>query len=209
MSDDRLTPERKKIDEGGVKLTDEAFIAELRKKMLKFAMLQLSDPHLAEDAVQEALIAALKNADSFHRRSALKTWVFAILKNKIADVLRQKTRRSEVSQLSTNVEGDDNLDKLFNARGFWQADEKPVTWSEPMESVQNDHFWLVFEACLEHLPESQARLFMMREFIQLDTAEICETLKISTSNLHVMLYRSRLRLRECLENNWFKDGEKS
>ncbi len=209
MSDDRLTPERKKIDEGGVKLTDEAFIAELRKKMLKFAMLQLSDPHLAEDAVQEALIAALKNADSFHRRSALKTWVFAILKNKIADVLRQKTRRSEVSQLSTDVEGDDSLDKLFNARGFWQADEKPVTWSEPMESVQNGHFWLVFEACLEHLPESQARLFMMREFIQLDTAEICETLKISTSNLHVMLYRSRLRLRECLENNWFKDGEKS
>jgi RNA polymerase sigma-70 factor (TIGR02943 family) len=209
MSDDRLTPERKKIDEGGVKLTDEAFIAELRKKMLKFAMLQLSDPHLAEDAVQEALIAALKNADSFHRRSALKTWVFAILKNKIADVLRQKTRRSEVSQLSTDVEGDDSLDKLFNDRGFWQADEKPVSWSQPMECVKNEHFWQVFEACLEHLPHNQARLFMMREFIQLETTEICKTLEISTSNLHVLLYRARLRLRECLENNWFVDGERS
>jgi RNA polymerase sigma-70 factor (TIGR02943 family) len=209
MSDDRLPPAKKKSDEGGIKFTDEAFISELRGKMLKFATLQLSDPHLAEDAVQEALIGALKNADSFHRRSALKTWVFAILKNKIADVLRQKTRRSEVSQLSTDVEGDDNLDKLFNARGFWQADEKPVSWSQPMECVKNEHFWLVFEACLEHLPHNQAQLFMMREFIQLEATEICKTLEISTSNLHVLLYRARLRLRECLENNWFIDGERS
>jgi RNA polymerase sigma-70 factor (TIGR02943 family) len=209
MTDDRITSATGRSVEEGINFEDEVFLTELRGKMLKFATLQLSDPHIAEDTVQEALIAALKNADSFRRRSALKTWVFAILKNKIADVLRQKTRRSEVSQLSTDVEGDDNLDRLFNSRGFWQADEKPVSWSQPMESVQNEHFWLVFEACLEHLPANQARLFMMREFIQLDTAEICKTLEISTSNLHVMLYRSRLRLRECLENNWFKDGEKS
>ena len=48
---------------------------------------------------------------------------------------------------------------------------------------------------------------MMREFIQLETNEICENLNISISNLHVMLYRARLRLRECLENKWFLKGE--
>jgi RNA polymerase sigma-70 factor (TIGR02943 family) len=206
MSNEWITSANKR-SERGMNFEDEVFLTDLRGQMLKFAMLQLSDPHLAEDTVQEALIGALKNAGSFRRRSALKTWVFAILKNKIADVLRKNTRRSEVSHLATD--GDDDLEKLFNSKGLWQTDEKPVSWSQPLESVQNDHFWMVFEACLEHLPENQARLFMMREFIQLDTAEICKTLEISTSNLHVMLYRARLRLRECLENNWFKEGERS
>ena len=75
-------------------------------------------------------------------------------------------------------------------------------------SVKNDHFWRVFETCLSGLPENQARLFMMREFLEFESGEICETLSITTSNLHVMLYRARLRLRECLENKWFLEGEK-
>jgi RNA polymerase sigma-70 factor (ECF subfamily) len=189
-------------------LTDPAFLTELRSQMLKFATLQLRDEALAEDAVQEALIGALKNAGSFNRRSALKTWVFAILKNKIADVLRKGQRMIEASRLLRDDDDEDSLDALFDVKGFWQADERPVSWSQPMESVKTDHFWRVFDTCLNGLPESQARLFMMREFLELESVEICETLKITTSNLHVMLYRARLRLRECLENRWFSEGEK-
>ena len=64
----------------------------LRRQMLSFARLQLDDEHLAEDAVQEALAGALKNASSFSRQSTLKTWVFSILRKKIADVLRGQYR---------------------------------------------------------------------------------------------------------------------
>ena len=63
--------------------------------MLKFATLQLGDGQLAEDAVQEVLLGALKNAGSFGGKAALKTWVFAILKHKFTDVLRQKQRRDD------------------------------------------------------------------------------------------------------------------
>ncbi len=188
-------------------LTDPAFLAELRTQMLKFATLQLRDEASAEDAVQEALIGALKNAGSFNRRSALKTWVFAILKNKIADVLRKGHRMVETSRLLRDNEGEENLDMLFDTKGFWQVDERPISWSQPMESVKTDHFWRVFETCLNGLPENQARLFMMREFLELESVEICEALNVTTSNLHVMLYRARLRLRECLENRWFIEGE--
>lgn len=59
-------------------LSDTAFLNDLRRQMVKFATLQLSNSHLAEDAVQEALMGALKNAKSFAGRAALKTWVFAI-----------------------------------------------------------------------------------------------------------------------------------
>lgn len=188
-------------------LSDTEFLENLRRQMLKFATLQLSDPHLAEDAVQEALIGALKNAGSFGGRAALKTWVFAILKNKIADVLRHKQRLVNASSLMREDEEDEDFSSLFDSKGFWKADERPAAWANPEQSLREAQFWRVFEACLEHLPGNQARVFMMREFIELDSHEICATVGITVSNLNVMLHRARIRLRECLENQWFVEGD--
>ena len=74
--------------------------------------------------------------------------------------------------------------------------------------MRGQQFWQVFETCLEHLPGQQARVFMMREFIEMESDEICTAVGISVSNLNVMLHRARLRLRlrECLENHWFAPG---
>lgn len=189
-------------------LLDSVFIEELRRQMLKFATLQLSDAHLAEDAVQEALMGAMKNVRSFGGRSALKTWVFAILKNKIADILRQRQRIVPMTSLLRDDEEEEGeLSALFNQKGFWHAEERPVAWNHPEQCMEDSQFWRVFQACLEGLPPRQGRIFMMREFIGLDTDEICKTLDISVNNLNVILHRARLRLRECLENNWFTDGE--
>ncbi len=189
-------------------LLDSKFVEALSVQMLKFATLQLSDPHLAEDAVQEALVGAMKNVSSFGGRSALKTWVFAILKNKIADTLRQKQRMVFVSSLFSDEEEEDKgIEALFNGKGFWHVHERPANWTDPEQSLHNGEFWRVFEACLEGLPPKQARIFMMREFVELETEEICESLGLSVSNLHVILHRARLRLRECMENNWFIEGE--
>lgn len=190
-------------------MTDEKFLETLRLQMLKFATLQLSDSHLAEDAVQEALIGALKNAKTFAGQAALKTWVFAILKNKIADVLRQKQRLVYASSLLKEDEEKEDFSELFNQKGMWQPDERPAGWGNPQDALHQSQFWLTFEVCLEALPGNQARVFMMREFIELESDEICSTIGITTSNLNVMLHRARLRLRECLENRWFVQGEKT
>ena len=190
-------------------LSDTAFLNDLRRQMVKFATLQLSNSHAAEDAVQEALIGALKNANSFAGRAALKTWVFAILRNKIADVLRQKQRMVDASSLLREDEESEDFSELFDQKGFWQADEKPATWGNPQSALHQNQFWKVFEACLEGLPGNQARVFMMKEFVELDAAEICTAVGITTTNLNVMMHRSRLRLRECLENTWFQKGEQA
>jgi RNA polymerase sigma-70 factor (ECF subfamily) len=190
-------------------LSDTAFLNDLRRQMVKFATLQLSNSHTAEDAVQEALIGALKNSKSFAGRAALKTWVFAILRNKIADVLRQKQRMVDASSLLREDEESEDFSELFDQKGFWQADEKPANWGNPQSALHQNQFWKVFEACLEGLPGNQARVFMMKEFVELDAAEICTAVGITTTNLNVMLHRSRLRLRECLENTWFLKGEQA
>ena len=187
-------------------LSDEVFLEDIRRQMLKFATMQLGDINQAEDAVQEALIGALKNANSFGGRAALKTWMFAILKNKIADTLRQKQHSVNIGSLQRDDDESD-ISELFDRKGFWQPDERPVAWGNPEASLREGQFWVVFEACLEGLPPKQARVFMMREFIELDADEICAEVNLSTSNLHVLLHRSRLRLRECIENKWYLQGE--
>jgi len=188
-------------------LADAEFLEEIRSQMIRFATLQLGDSHQAEDAVQDALVGAMKNASSFGGRAALKTWIFAILKNKIADALRHKQRVVNASSLLREEDEDEDFSELFDRKGFWQPDERPVVWASPEESLREGQFWRVFEACLDGLPPKQARVFMMREFIGLDADEICLAVELTTSNLHVLLHRARLRLRECLENKWYLQGE--
>lgn len=184
-------------------LNDDAFVFALRGQMLTFATLQLGDVHLAEDAVQEALISAFKHVDSFAGQSAFKTWVFAILKNKIIDQLRKQQHIAPVSSLFSDDDAEQaSIDQLFNDKGHWHLSERPVAWTLPDQSAENQAFWRVFEACLTHLPAQQAQVFMLREFIELETDEICSKLALSVSNLHVLIYRARLKLRECLENKW-------
>lgn len=188
-------------ENGAAWLIEAGFLEVLRAQMHRFAKLQLNDTDLAEDVVQEALMGALRNAKSFGGRAALRTWVFAILKNKIADALRQRARLVQASSL-VDSEGV-GLPPLFDEKGAWKNEERPQDWGDPESSFEQQKFWQVFEVCLEGLPEKHARIFMMREFIELSAEEICSNLDISVSNLHVMLHRARLRLRECLENRWY------
>ncbi len=190
------------------KLQDPQYLKELQGQLQKFAELQLKDHQLAEDAVQEALIGAMKNAKSFSGKSAFKTWVFAILKNKIADILRKRHRTVEVTNLAGNsATEDEDFSNLFDEKGHWANGLQPSTWGDPEASFKEDQFWVVFETCLENLPEKQAKVFMMREYIGLSSDEICENEELSVSNLHVILYRARMRLQKCLEMRWFEENE--
>lgn len=187
-------------------LEDPTFVESLRRQMLRFAQLQLGDISTAEDAVQEALVGALKNRASFSGRSAFKTWVFAILKNKVTDLLRSQQRWVSESSLEAGDEVGDAADRLFDRSGHWHKTQRPRPWAEPEGAMEDQHFWRAFEACLDHLPARQARVFMLREFMGFSTEEICKTVALSVTNLHVLLHRARLRLRQCLEDNWFYEG---
>ena len=181
-------------------LADE--LVPLRRDMLKFARLQLRDDAAAEDAVQEALAAALSNQKSFGNRAQLKTWVIGILKNKIIDIIRERAR-SPGTSIAVDEIPEDAYDDLFNDDGRWRDDTRPSSWGDPESSFSNRQFWQVFEICLTRLPENTARIFMMREMLGFDTEEICKELAISSTNCWVVLHRARMGLRLCLDEKWF------
>lgn len=177
---------------------------EIRLQMLKFAMIQLRDQDLAEDVVQEALANAYKNANSFRGEAALKTWVFAILKNKIIDLIKAKQRTVNVSEIME----EESPNQFFDQTGYWQADGyQPKEWDDVNQLTYKKEFWSIFDLCLNRLPPQQSRVFMMREHLEMSTEQICQECEISIANLHVMLHRARLQLQSCLSRNWF-EGEK-
>ena len=182
-------------------LNDPVFLADLRHQMIKFAVLQMSSIQSAEDVVQEALISALEHAASFSGRCAFKTWVFAILKNKIIDFIRKQSRLISMTDLFDD-DAEKSIDTLFNDKNHWHAHEAPQAWPSPDQMLEQEDFWIVFDACLNHLPAQQAQVFMLREMIELSSQEICNKLGLTISNFNVLMYRSRTRLRECLENKW-------
>lgn len=169
--------------------------------LLRFARLQLRNDAWAEDAVSETVLAALSKPLSFAKRSQLKTWLVGILKHKVIDALRH--HRREVTGLSTSEDDDaDPLEYLgFKADGhFMQA---PAEWGNPEQQFSSRQFFEILDACTDKLPATQGRLFLMREWLELSSEEICKELNLTPTNLYVQLHRARLRLRACLELNWF------
>ena len=180
----------------GIKMTtiSERELEQIRAQMLRFAELQLHHTDLAEDLVQEAFLSAFKKLANFKHQAAFKTWIFAILKNKIIDYLRQKGR----FVLESEVEDENATNHFFDETGHWKIDYYPSELQGEEETVYSDEFWLIFETCLTCLPAKHAKIFMMREFLELSSEEICQETHLTSSNLHTTLYRARLQLQNCL-----------
>lgn len=172
----------------------------LRPLLLRFASLQLRNDEQAEDVVHDTLIAVLEKPERFAGQSSLRTYVTGILKHKIIDVMRASKRMRQIETYDDQSEAD-AIDALFSADGH--TVDKPRDWGNPDATLEQKDFFRVMEVCLEKLPAKTARVFLMREWLELETEEICKELDISTSNAWVILYRARLRLRECLDLNWF------
>ncbi|MGH9902922.1 MAG: sigma-70 family RNA polymerase sigma factor, partial [Pyrinomonadaceae bacterium] len=165
----------------------------------------LRDPSLAEDAVQEALLAALQARRAYAGRSAERTWLVGILKHKIIDHFRRAARQTQFGDSDEEAFGHD---ELFRKDGPWKGHfdpaRAPVEWrATPAGLLEQGEFWEVFTRCASPLPARIASAFTLREVEGLSSEEICEVLGISANNLWVMLHRARTHLRRCLELNWF------
>ena len=173
----------------------------LRDYLMRFARLQLRNEAWAEDAVSETLLAALAKPQAFEARSQLRTWLVGILKHKVIDSIRQRQREVTLDTGSDDEHADPLEHMAFKADGHFA--NMPAEWGNPEQDLKNRQFMAILEACTERLPPVQGRLFLMREWLEMSSEEICKELNLTSTNLYVQLYRARLRLRDCLELNWF------
>ncbi len=187
--------------------TEQALTAQ-RPVLFRYALLQLRDSELADDAVQETLLAAWQSASGFEGKASLRTWLIGILKHKIADHWRRNAREAVApafSQPADEDDGETGEDDFFMSSGHWNGG--PKTWADPEAALKQQEFWAIYEICQTNLPPKMAKVFMLRELVGMETDEVCLEAGLSEANYWVTMHRARLRLRECLEVRWFNNSK--
>lgn len=180
----------------------EKWVDNYANAMYRYLMLRVKYKEVAEDIIQETFIAALSSKNKFEGKSSEKTWLFSIMKFKIADYYRKHYKNSNAENNSDESFLDNYFDK--NDTYHWRENTKPLTWHNDVEDAfEQEEFKGVLADCVQKVPTKTGSVFTLKYLEDLDSEEICEILNISEANLWTLMHRSKLLLRGCLEKNWF------
>jgi RNA polymerase sigma-70 factor, ECF subfamily len=191
---------RKPLDEANLlvrlRAGEQAAFEELVRQYhgaMKRAAAALIGEAQAEEAVQEAWLAAIRHLPEFEGRSSLKTWLFSILLNEARGRLRKAKREVRMEDPGSDKEG--LLDPgRFAGDGHWA--QEPLLWHDqsPEALLSHEDFLRCLEKVLAMLPETQRSVLTLREYQGLGLEQICNILSISASNIRVLLHRARTRV---------------
>lgn len=184
------------MDRNQNKLKPEEWVTNYGDLLFKYTIGRVYSQEAAEDLVQETFFAALNSRDRFRGESSEKTWLFAILKNKIIDHFRKKGREAESTY-------DLPFQKEGIMLGHWDKNRSPSDWQSLIEKEEEKQlFHKIFTYCLSLLGPKLATVFSMKVVEECNTDDICKEVGITSSNYWVIMHRARLQLRECMEKNW-------
>jgi RNA polymerase sigma-70 factor (TIGR02943 family) len=169
--------------------------------LFTYTITRVNDEEVARDLIQETFLAALERVEKFEGRSSERTWLTAILKNKIIDMYRKKSsgllRRQELA--TTALEEED----FFEEDGHWKVHEQPQVFGIGLhDPLSAKEFNTVLQKCMRKLPVLWAAVFTMKHMDDEATETICSQLKVTPGNFWVIIHRTKVNLRTCLQKNW-------
>ena len=186
--------------EAQMSLDPDRWLDEHGDHLYRYALVRLRDHSIAQDMVQETLLAAIKAQDRFDGRRPIRAWLMGILKHKVVDYIRKKSRESYIEDLQQPGQ-----ESAFLMEHFGIANRTPPPWKfNPRKAFEQKEFWDVFTKCLSKLEEKMHRAFVLRELEDEETEEVCKQMKITPNYLWVILHRAREQLKGCLSENWLK-----
>lgn len=159
-------------------------LVEHRAFLVRFAQRRLSDPMLAEDAVHDVFEAVISGRAVFAGRSAVRSWLTAVLKHKIIDIVR---RRPMMDSLDGGDAGDDG-DGAPMQREIECPHAGPAELAELRETLADTLDQI------DTLPAGLRDAVRLRLIDDRETADVCQALAISEENLFVRLHRARKAL---------------
>lgn len=163
--------------------------------LFKFASLRVKSVHAAEDLLQETFFKAIKAYPKFRHEASVRTWLFQIMRNEVNGYLRKQATRKK----REFVEEEAGISELLHPK---------ITKKEFGTGLEKEEFWAVIQTCFEKIPEHLLETFLFRIANPDRKIEnLCNELDVKPSNFSVRMFRTRLLLRKCLEQNWFKANE--
>ena len=169
--------------------------------LYRYALVRVRDASIAEDLLQETLLAAIGSCERHAGRGSERTWLVGIMKHKVVDHFRRLARTAQI-QLTTEAGEPNCFEESGPWCGHWREDRAPLSWRVDA-GLESGEFWEIFNRCLSQLPQQMSIAFTLREIDGLSSTEVCEILNITPNNLWVLLHRSRSKLRHLLEASWF------
>ncbi len=169
------------------------------------ALFRTSNTAIAEDLVQETLLAAWRGHQGFSGAAQERTWLYGILEHKIQDHYRQNARMPMANELDVDDLNPGIEDTVFQRNGCWAV--RPGAWGrDPLETAEKKDFLRIVRACLSELPEQQRSAFLLREWYGEEIALCASALTVTVNHLSVLLNRARLQISICLGLK-FAEGE--
>lgn len=172
------------------------------EELYRWASTKVREQELAEDLVQDTFISALQALDKFEERSSPKTWLFAILNNKIAEHFRKEKRASLVFHRPTEWEAEKHTDGLFSENGAWSKDGLDFVMNQDSHLLDREDFSKLLAMCLDDLPEKWNKAITLKYLFEKDAEDICQELGVSITNYWQIIHRCKVLLRKCLEKYW-------
>lgn len=170
--------------------------------LFRWAYHKTSSKEIAEDLVQETFLSAVKAFDGFNHKSQPKTWLFAILNNKIIDFYRKKTKLHTLSNEHTERKFSNQTSSFFDSDGRWALDREAILWEDEPHILDDPEFQNVLNCCMEKLPEKRKFAIMAKYFLDKSAVQICHELNVTPSNYWQIVHRAKLMLKKCIDLNW-------
>ena len=181
-------------------LDPELWVDEYGDYLYRYAYSRLRDANSAEEVVQETFVAGVRYQHQFSGRGSERGWLLGILKRKIVDFVRARSKHGREASLEDDQ---DPTLQLFDQHGRWRKGVLPDM--SPDRGLHAKELWQVVRDCLSRLPPNQADVFMLSVMEELNSEDICRQLDITPSNLWVRLHRARVGLAKCVGAKWFQE----
>ncbi|MEO6556345.1 MAG: sigma-70 family RNA polymerase sigma factor [Ferruginibacter sp.] len=167
------------------------------KDLYSYAITKVAQKEVAEDLIQDTFLSAYQSYESYKGKSNVKTWLFSILKHKIADYYRLKYKKGiEVKSGIT--------EQFFDENDRWKSEYRPQDWGNEKQLLDDPEFTKALKRCFDHLPDKWSSAMQLKYLEEQDADGICNELEITKSNFWQIIHRAKLQLRNCLEVKWFR-----
>ncbi len=172
-----------------------------RRELTGYCYRMLGSAFEADDAVQETMLRAWKNAEGFEGRASVRSWLYKIATNVCLDALRGEKRRALPMDLGPSSPPLESLLRPWPSEDIWVTpipDAKIMPeHGDPAEiAAVRDSVRLAFVTALQHLPARQRAALILCEVLRLPAAEAAGVLDSSVASVNSALQRARATLAE-------------
>lgn len=162
----------------------EALIRLYEKRVFALTRRMCRNPADAEEAAQEAFLAAWQGLPFFRGDANFSTWLYRLASNACVDLLRREGRHQAAAGPSLDDE-ELNLDVAGRSGG-------------PQEAAERQELKEQIEQGLQALTPEHRQVLLLREMHQLSYDEIADTLDLDVGTVKSRISRGRKQLRKFL-----------